>query len=94
MKGLRVLDVGYGTGWFLQLAQQQGADVCGIELSKPLAEHTGRRLQIPVWTVPPDDLAGVERFDAITLFDLIEHVPDPVRLLKAVARLLSPGVSV
>jgi 2-polyprenyl-3-methyl-5-hydroxy-6-metoxy-1,4-benzoquinol methylase len=91
MNGLRILDVGCGTGWFLQLAQQQGADVYGVELSKPLAEHTGQRLQIPVWTVPPDELIGVGQFDVITLFDLIEHVPDPVGLLRAVAHLLSPG---
>ncbi len=89
--GARLLDVGCGTGWFLEVAQQAGYAVVGLEVGAELARFTSEKLGVQVFTHPLPELAASQRFDVITLFDVIEHVPDPGGLLKAVRSHLNPG---
>jgi 2-polyprenyl-3-methyl-5-hydroxy-6-metoxy-1,4-benzoquinol methylase len=86
--GQRLLDVGCGTGWFLRAAKEQGYDVSGFEFSAALARFTAESVGC---TVYDSDLAAItSRFDVATLFDVIEHVPHPVRTLQAVRGILNP----
>lgn len=88
IKGTNVLDVGCGTGWFLEVAKANGANCFGVELGKDLADYTSEQLDIKVWNC---DLSEVEtdiRFDVITMFDLIEHVVSPVQLIIEAKELL------
>src|SRR5262249_42287621 len=84
----RLLDVGCGTGWFLELAQESGYQVFGIELGKELAGFTAKRLGIEVWNRHLDEIDVSDGFDVITMFDVIEHVVDPLKIMRAVKRLL------
>jgi 2-polyprenyl-3-methyl-5-hydroxy-6-metoxy-1,4-benzoquinol methylase len=87
--GQRLLDVGCGTGWFLRAAKQRGYDVSGFEFSAALAHFTAESVGC---AVHDSDLAAItSRFDIITLFDVIEHVPRPLETLKIVRTLLRPG---
>lgn len=88
---VRLLDLGCGTGWFLEVAKSEGFNVNGIELGKEIAEQTSKRLGITISTVTIQDLPKTEKFDVITLFDVLEHVPDPKAVLKAVREHLVPG---
>lgn len=88
----RVLDVGCGNGDRLAFLRAQGWDVVGQEIDPAAARvatarhgvvvHVGRLRDIGL---PPCS------FDAITLSHVIEHVPDPVELLRACRRLAKPG---
>jgi SAM-dependent methyltransferase len=90
--GGRVLDVGSGYGFFRRALADAGYQHAGIEIST----HA-RRVAHELFGMESFDvgLHGVqalgERFDAVTLFDLIEHVPDPVTLLRDVRSVLAPG---
>lgn len=90
----RLLDIGCGTGWFLEFAREHGYKVYGHELGVNLARFTSERLGIPIWTGDLEEIDDSLGFDAITLFDVLEHSPDPVRLMASVKRLLKKNGSV
>jgi SAM-dependent methyltransferase len=87
----RLLDVGCATGRFMAAAAGQGWDVHGVELNDDTAS-IARASGLDVTTGTLEDLPAPERpFEAVTMWDVIEHVPDPVSLLETGRRLLAPG---
>lgn len=88
MKELSILDVGCGSGWFLEEAKNNGANCYGLELGKDLAAFTAERLDINVWNCDLLELDTEVKVDVVTMFDLIEHVEDPVQLVKKAKSLL------
>lgn len=87
--GQRLLDVGCGTGWFLRAAKERDYEVSGFEFSAALARFTSESVGC---TVYHSQLAAIEaRFDVVTLFDVIEHVPRPVETMLVLGGLLRPG---
>lgn len=88
----RLLDIGAHAGRFLQIAREGGWDVEGIELNPRTAAFAARRTGAVVHQINAHALAAAGgRFRAITLTDVLEHIPDPVTLLTTVARLAEPG---
>ena len=89
----RLLDVGCGHGLLLDEARRMGYDVLGLELSRAAAGHARDVLGLPVSEQPVEAFAAAasERFDAIVLADVIEHLEDPVAALDACASLLAEG---
>jgi 2-polyprenyl-3-methyl-5-hydroxy-6-metoxy-1,4-benzoquinol methylase len=89
--GGRLLDVGCAAGFFLEAASAW-YDVTGIEVSAFAADYARRELGHRVHTgdIVDVDLGG-ELFDVVTLWNTIEHVFDPVRVLGEVARHTRPG---
>jgi SAM-dependent methyltransferase len=85
----KLLDFGCAAGYFLQLAQADGWRVAGVELSREIAQTTARQLGVPVASSVDELPEG--SFDAITLWDVLEHVPEPVRLLCQLRDSLRPG---
>ena len=91
-----LLDVGCGTGAFLSFvrAGSPATSLTGIELDP--ARATLARQANPGATIHVGDAAAVSEslsgaFDLITLWDVLEHVPDPARLVRALAARLAPG---
>jgi SAM-dependent methyltransferase len=88
----RLLDVGCADGIFVKLAKEAGWDARGVEPCRYLAERGRREFSIDVRI---GDLAGVREtecsFDAITLWDVLEHFPDPMAGLHICNRLLKKG---
>jgi SAM-dependent methyltransferase len=91
---LDVLELGCGTGEFLALAAARGHRAVGIDFSetavaaahaKSLSAFEGGLADLPRF------LGDDARFDAVVMFQVIEHVADPDALLAAVARWLRPG---
>lgn len=89
----RLLDVGTGLGAMLEEAAALGYRAEGIELCAPLVARARAR-GLAVRNLPAEALAEegeAESFDVVTMMDLIEHVPDPLAVLRAARRLLRPG---
>ena len=88
----KLLDVGCGNGEFLAMMQQAGWDVSGVEPDPTAAQVSSERLNI---TVPTVDLEGAsfpsKSFDAITLSHVLEHVYDPIGVLRECRRILKPA---
>lgn len=90
--GGKLLDVGCGGGVFLERMRDFGWNVCGLELAEDIARRVEQRtgITIHVGTLPHTDLAP-QSFDAVTMWHVLEHVPDPRGLLKCAAELLRPN---
>jgi 2-polyprenyl-3-methyl-5-hydroxy-6-metoxy-1,4-benzoquinol methylase len=89
----RLLDIGCASGLFLSHAVQAGWDVTGVEPNEKLCEQARERLEgraeLHCGTLQSVALEG--EFQAITLWDVLEHVPDPSAFLLACRRLLHPN---
>ncbi|MBN1128404.1 MAG: class I SAM-dependent methyltransferase [Chitinispirillaceae bacterium] len=86
-----LLDVGAGTGQFLHFAKKHFAPVRGTELSASACAIAKERYGIDLvrGTVETIDF-GNERFDVVTAFHVLEHVPYPGEFLRRVGELLAP----
>lgn len=90
--GRCLLDVGCGTGVFLDLAREAGWEVMGVELSTRHAAHARTTFGLDVWR--GDFLAAPfapGSFAVVTMWDFLEHVLDPRAVLAQAWRLLVPG---
>ncbi len=88
----RVLDVGCSTGHFLAAARAQGFEVEGAEFSPDSARVARAHFGLTVTEGSVHQVAaGPGSFDLVTMFDVIEHVPDPAADIAAVWRLVKPG---
>lgn len=88
----KLLDVGCATGQFLNHMRESGWDVVGVELN-PSAANYGRdtyKLDIKIGTLEKSHFPN-GTFDVVTLWDVLEHVPDPRTTLDEIARILRPG---
>ncbi len=88
----RLLDVGSGHGLLVDEARRRGYAAEGLELSRAAARHAREVLGLTIreLSLEHPDLDD-ERFDAIVMADVIEHLDDPVAALDRCFRLLSPG---
>jgi len=86
----KLLDIGCGPGTLLEEARSLGFDAEGLELCGPLAE-LARGKGFQVHQANACELQEDAKYDVITAMDIIEHVPDPVGLLKSMYRGLKSG---
>jgi SAM-dependent methyltransferase len=89
-----ILDIGCASGLFLRLAQQSGWRVAGIEPSDVLAQKArtvlGGNGVVHSTTLEEAPLDG-QTFDVVTMWDVLEHIPDPNTFLRHAASLLNRG---
>lgn len=89
--GRSLLDVGAYIGVFVEVAAAAGWDACGIEPSSWAVEQAAKH-NLPVYQGTQDaPIFNGQQFEAVTLWDVIEHVADPASELKKSYDLLKPG---
>ena len=84
----KILDIGAGTGEFLFVAQQNGWNTTGVEPSEK-----AKQIAINKGVFFVEALAQLEdhTFDVITMWHVLEHVPDLNHQIKELKRLLKPS---
>ncbi|MGB2728974.1 MAG: class I SAM-dependent methyltransferase [Halobacteriota archaeon] len=92
-----LLDIGSGTGEFLRYMMNAGWSVIGIEPSEESVQVASSELTI--YTTSLEEFIATHpdyknKFDAITLLNVLEHVPNPVEFLKHTKKLLKPRTGV
>jgi 2-polyprenyl-6-hydroxyphenyl methylase/3-demethylubiquinone-9 3-methyltransferase len=98
LEGKKVLDVGCGGGILAESIAQSGADTYGIDLSdKALKVAELHALEVGAdlsyRSISAESLAEVEpeQYDVVTCMEMLEHVPDPLSVVRACAKLCKPG---
>lgn len=88
-----VLDLGCGSGNFLDLARDSGLSTTGMELNEQAAEFArGKGHDILPGILTEEFLAHhTRRYDMVTLFQVVEHLSDPIGLLKLAKQLVNDG---
>jgi 2-polyprenyl-3-methyl-5-hydroxy-6-metoxy-1,4-benzoquinol methylase len=87
-----ILDVGCFTGGLLQVLEQNGWDVYGLELQPEAVEVAKGRLPGRVFQADLHSRHFPQRqFDVVSLLGVIEHVKDPMRMLRRCAEVLAPN---
>lgn len=90
--GRRLLDIGAHAGRFMHLARIAGWEPEGIELNPRTAAFAATKTGLPVHSVNVDQLVLAGRsYGAVTLIDVLEHVPHPLALLSKIHDALEPG---
>jgi 2-polyprenyl-3-methyl-5-hydroxy-6-metoxy-1,4-benzoquinol methylase len=85
-----LLEVGSGIGLLIEEARKRGLEAVGIEPSRSLVETARNNgVELIRGLFPHPAVAG-RRFDLIYVVDVIEHVSDPVQLMKDCAAALTP----
>jgi 2-polyprenyl-3-methyl-5-hydroxy-6-metoxy-1,4-benzoquinol methylase len=91
-KGGKLLDVGCGLGYFIQwMSGYSSWQVFGYEISRQAVDFARSKLMLQnVFCGRVEDSRFTEKsFDIITLWDVIEHIPDPSPLLSYLSSLLT-----
>ncbi len=70
-----VLDIGSASGYFLELMKEKGWDVEAIELDKQMIA-TLKAKHIKVFEHPFEEFSSGKKYQLITMFDVLEHIPD------------------
>ncbi len=90
-ENFKLLDIGCGMGLFLYKARKLGFDVEGLELSQYASEFArSKGLDVKNETIDSADL-GTEKYDAIVMKEVIEHLPDPMKSLEKIFNSLKKG---
>lgn len=98
LAGKKVLDVGCGGGILSESMALRGAEVSGIDMGEaPLSVAKLHQLEsglnINYRRITAEELAEQEpeQYDVVTCLEMLEHVPEPAKVIAACARLVKPG---
>jgi 2-polyprenyl-3-methyl-5-hydroxy-6-metoxy-1,4-benzoquinol methylase len=84
----RILDIGCGNGEFLRRMGELGWETHGTD-SSPAAVQLARRFAKDVRLARASEpVFDDKQFDVVTMFNVFEHVPDPIETLAEVYRIL------
>ena len=94
----QIIDVGCGGGILSEALAKNGADVVGIDMGEmPLniakLHALEAELTIDYQQITAEQKAeqSSEQFDIVTCMEMLEHVPDPISVIRACAQLVKPG---
>lgn len=89
----RILDYGCGTGAFLLSCKQGGWDAIGYEPDSDAREFGRNKHQVEIFSSISDPALIARSFDVISLWHVIEHIPDLKAWFDTIGKLLSPDGS-
>jgi SAM-dependent methyltransferase len=87
----RLLDVGAHAGRFIAVARRAGWDAEGLELNPKTAAFAAAATGAPVHQGNAHTFDAEGAYDAVTLTDVLEHIPEPRTVIRRIARILAPG---
>ena len=87
IEGRKIFDVGTATGYFLDLAKNRSWQTAGIEISEYAAKIAkSREHEVICSKIISDDIQ--EKFNVVTMWDVLEHLDNPKEYLKKVNKIL------
>ena len=87
----KLLDIGAGTGDFIQVAQQNGWNVTGIEPDDQARTIANTKTNNVVYNLEKLDQLETQVYDVITLWHVLEHLPNLEAHIELLKKLLKPN---
>ena len=87
--GKTLLDFGCAAGYFLEMARDENWQIHGVELSAEMSAQASELLRTKIYHSLQEQPKS--NFDAVTLWEVIEHVPNPVEQLMQLKEKLRTG---
>lgn len=88
----RLVDIGAASGVFASMARDAGFEAFACDYSREALAYGEKHYGIRTIQSPAEDIdAEDESFDVVTIFHTIEHLPDPLAVLRELHRILKPG---
>ncbi|PWB39056.1 MAG: hypothetical protein C3F02_00345 [Parcubacteria group bacterium] len=91
VSGRNIFDVGAATGYFLDLAKARGWQTFGVDISDYAAQEASQRGHQVVAAADISNLGLGDKFSAVTMWDVMEHLPNPVAYLSQLNRIMETG---
>ena len=88
--GIKVLEVGCGTGELLHLIKPLAKRCVGVELNTPFVEFMRKKLGIEAFAEDINKLNLKEKFDLVISISTLDHLSNPLQTLLSMKRLLAP----
>ena len=90
--GGTLLDVGAASGVFVKMAVDVGIDAVACDFSHEALAYAREHFQLRTLACPAEAIdAPNDSYDVVTMFHTIEHLPDPLQVLREMRRVLKPG---
>lgn len=91
-KNLRILDIGSGAGFFLKHGLERGWTVLGLEPAAQAAKYAREQGIEVIEDIFCEEVVGsLGEFDVVHASLVLEHVPDPIQIIKTAYRITKPG---
>jgi 2-polyprenyl-3-methyl-5-hydroxy-6-metoxy-1,4-benzoquinol methylase len=90
IKSGRVLDIGASGGFFLSNFSAKLWDREGVEIGEDAAKFAKENFGIHIHTGKVEDMSFSTPFDLVMMRGVIEHIPDPIAILRKCCEILSP----
>ncbi|MBI1829471.1 MAG: class I SAM-dependent methyltransferase [Thaumarchaeota archaeon] len=88
-KNGKILEIGSGHGFFLELMRQKGYDITGIEISKEKRRISKKVTSAKVLDIDINtQIPHINDFDVMVMFHVLEHIINPIDFLKKIRNLL------
>ncbi|TLX79680.1 MAG: class I SAM-dependent methyltransferase [Thaumarchaeota archaeon] len=90
-KNGKILEIGSGHGFFLEMMHKNGFDITGIEISKEKRNMSKKVTKAKILNIDINfQIPNLSKLDVIVMFQVLEHIADPVIFLKKIRKLLKP----
>ena len=95
LKSLRLLDIGCSTGVIANVLSDHFGHVTGIDIDQPAVAYASEKFRKDNLSFLTSDSLNISqpdnRFDTVICAQVYEHVPDAVRMMEEIHRVLKPG---
>lgn len=85
-----LFEIGAAHGAFLKVMRDRGWKVCGIDISPHAVSLARHAYGIDLVAATPEDFDTSERFDVVCMYQTLEHLPDPLHILRKARTWLKP----
>lgn len=84
-----LLDIGCSYGFYLNIFRRKGYRCFGIDPLKRPVDYAKKTLRLSVKQTNLENLNGRKKYDVITLFDVLEHLPNPQETIQKIKKILN-----
>ena len=85
-KAGRILEIGCAAGNFIRAAQDTGWAAAGVEVSQMMRQRAAAATSAPIYESLTAALADEAPFDCVVMFEVLEHLPDPLAVLTELTK--------